>query len=102
MSSAEILNLVYAVLILAGIGALLAVGLAVASVKLHVEEDKRVEAVNNMLPGYNCGACGFPGCPGFAEAVVEEGVEPKLCKPAKADVIAEIKEYLKSVEASGE
>ncbi len=85
-----------ALLVLGILGALLAIGLTIASKKLHVEEDKRVETINEMLPGYNCGACGYPGCLGFAEGIVE-GKVAKIsdCKPAKEEHYSAIMEYLK-------
>ena len=58
---------------------LLASLLIFASYKLHVEEDPRVGAVYNMLPHNNCGACGFPSCQMFAEALVEQRTVPSKC-----------------------
>ena len=37
----------------------------------HVEVDPKVEAINDALPGANCGGCGFVGCSEYAEAVVQ-------------------------------
>ena len=37
----------------------------------HVPVDPKIEAIRSVLPGANCGACGFPGCDGFAAAVAE-------------------------------
>ena len=51
----------------------------VANKLLHVEEDPRIEATNLMLPGTNCGACGFPGCAGLAEAIVDGSALPGKC-----------------------
>ncbi len=89
-------TLLFPLIVLGVLGALLAVGLTVASKLLYVEEDKRVEEINKMLPGYNCGACGYPGCGGFAEGIIEGDVK-KLsdCKPAKDDHYTAIMEYLK-------
>ncbi|MCB1047129.1 MAG: 4Fe-4S binding protein [Calditrichaeota bacterium] len=64
---------------MAGIGVLLATILAVAGLKLQVEEDPRVNAVEGMLPGTNCGACGKPGCRAFAESLVEGVSSPAGC-----------------------
>ena len=44
--------------------------IAVANKKLYVYEDPRIDQVEDMLPHANCGACGFPGCRPFAEALV--------------------------------
>lgn len=67
------------IMIAAGIlgimGLLFGVGLAFASKKFAVEIDPRVVAVREAVPGANCGACGYPGCDGFAQAVVK-GVAP--------------------------
>ncbi len=48
-----------------------------------------------MLPGFNCGACGYPGCAGMAEGIIEEGIKLSLCKPAKKDQLEAIQSYLK-------
>jgi electron transport complex protein RnfB len=84
-----------ALLVVGIIGAILGLGLSIASDKFHVEIDERIEKVTEMLPGYNCGACGYPGCAGLAEGSVNEGVKLGLCKPAKKDVLEEIVNYLK-------
>lgn len=71
--------MVYAVLILGGLGILFGFGLFVASRVFHVKEDPRVEKVENTLPGANCGACGRPGCRALAEAVVHGSAPPSAC-----------------------
>lgn len=59
------------VVFLSVVGAGSAVLLYLVAKKFHVEEDPRVEQVNEALPGANCGACGYPGCSGFAAACVQ-------------------------------
>jgi electron transport complex protein RnfB len=85
-----------AVITLSVMGLLLGLGLAFASDIFAVEEDTRVEAITEMLPGYNCGACGYPGCSGFAEGIVNGEVD-KLsnCKPGKDEHYNPILEYIK-------
>ena len=75
-----------AVIILASLGIVLGTILAIASILLHVKEDNRIAEVEKLLPNYNCGACGYPGCHGMAEALVQ-GKEKKVskCKPGKLD-----------------
>lgn len=85
-----------AFLVLGVIGAVLGLILAIASDVFHVEVDNRIVTVNEMLPGYNCGACGEPGCSGMAEKLVEGTINLKACKPAKQDVLEAIKEYLET------
>ena len=63
-------NLLIAAFIMAGLGVLLSVLVAIASKRLFVFEDPRIDDVEQMLPGANCGACGQAGCRAFAEAVV--------------------------------
>lgn len=72
---------------LAGLGAIFGLGLAFAAQKFAVKVDPKVEMVRDVLPGANCGACGFAGCQGYAEAVATRPeVPPNLCAPGKATV----------------
>jgi len=64
------MEILSAILILGFLGLLFGVGLAVSSKKLAVQVDEKVEKVFHLLPGANCGACGNPGCFGFAESLV--------------------------------
>ena len=90
------MEILWAVLILLGIGILLGLGLAIAAKLLYVKEDERIEEVANRLPNYNCGSCGYAGCHAMAEAIVT-GKEENLrkCKPGKEDAnFKPIMEYL--------
>lgn len=58
---------------------ILATLLIVASKKLAVYEDPRTDVVEDMLPGANCGACGYIGCRQFAEALISQDALPGLC-----------------------
>ena len=74
-------------------GALFGAGLAWASRKFAVESDGRIDEVEECLPGANCGGCGYPGCRGFAEAIVTAGAPCDGCpvsSSAAASRIAEI------------
>ena len=88
--------MLYVVLTLGVLGLVLGFGLAYAAEKFKVEVDERIEAVIEMLPGYNCGACGYPGCSGFGEGIVNGEVQ-KLsdCKPGKDEHYDPILAYLK-------
>jgi electron transport complex protein RnfB len=68
-----------AVACLGGLTLLLASMLVLANRKLHVDEDPRIDVVEEMLPHTNCGACGFPGCRPFAEALVGGDALPGKC-----------------------
>ena len=75
------MTVVFAIIVLALLGLLLGLGLAVASRAFHVKTDERIEQVNAALPQVNCGACGYAGCLPYAEAVVNDGVPVNLCVP---------------------
>ena len=62
--------ILFSVLFLSGTAAVAALLLLLAAKMFKVEEDPRIEEVTAMLPGVNCGACGFPGCRGLAKALV--------------------------------
>ena len=64
---------------LAALSFVFATLLVVAHRVLHVDEDPRIEAAQLMLPGTNCGACGYPGCLGLAEAIVDGSALPGKC-----------------------
>ena len=83
-----------AIAILGGLGVFFGIMIAVANSKLRVWEDPRIDGVAGMLPNNNCGACGFPGCRGFAEAVVEGKVQPAGCNVMNEDQRAEVAAYL--------
>ena len=53
-----------AVIVLGTIALVSSVVLYVVSKKFAVKEDPRLEQVLSILPGANCGGCGFPGCSG--------------------------------------
>ena len=85
-----------ATITLAVMGLILGLGLAYAAEVFKVEVDERLQEVEKRLPGYNCGACGYPGCSGFAEGIMEGEVQNlSACKPGKDENYNAIIEYLK-------
>ena len=78
------------VVVLGITGVLMGLFLAFASKKFEVEVDPKVEAILAVLPGANCGACGFPGCAGYAAGVALEGAKMTLCAPGGPKVAAKI------------
>jgi len=80
-----------AVIALGVVGLVLAVVLYVVSRKFAVETDPRVGQIQELLPGANCGGCGFPGCSAFAEACVKQGnLEGLKCTASKDGVMDSI------------
>ena len=90
------MEILWAALILLGVGLLLGLALAIAAVVLHVKEDERIDEVAKRLPNYNCGSCGYAGCKSLAVAIIA-GKEDNLkkCRPGKEDAnFKPIIEYL--------
>jgi electron transport complex protein RnfB len=82
------------VAILGGVALTFATLIALANKKLKVWEDPRIDAVTEMLPGSNCGACGAAGCRAFAEELVDGQRQPAQCTQLGAEDITDIAEYL--------
>ncbi|MFP4302059.1 MAG: RnfABCDGE type electron transport complex subunit B [Alkalispirochaetaceae bacterium] len=91
-------TILFSVLSLGGLAALFAVVLYGVAKKFAVEEDPRVAEVTEMLPGINCGACGFPGCSAMAQGLVnaadEKGdITALYCPPGGKETMDNIAEY---------
>jgi electron transport complex protein RnfB len=84
----------WAILVLAGLGAIFGVALYVGSRVFAVEVDPRVDQILEALPGANCGACGLGGCRAYAEAVVLKGLATGLCAPGGPEACAEISKIM--------
>lgn len=85
------------------LGGLLGLGLAYAAKRLHVEKDERILQAEDLLPSYNCGACGYSGCAAYAEAVVLENEDLTLCAPGGGETAQSLASLLgKEVETSDE
>ena len=82
-----------AVIIVAGIGLISGLGLAVAAKFMAVPVDENAENIQAVLPGANCGACGFSGCSGYAAALAEGKTKnTALCAPGGTEVSKQIAE----------
>lgn len=97
----DILSIVTPVVALGGLGAVLGAGLAYASQKFAVEKDPKVEQIIAVLPGANCGGCGFPGCAGLAENIVKGRAPVNACPVGGAAVAAKVAEIM-GVESNAE
>jgi len=89
-------------LFMGGLGIVLASVLAIANRKLQVVEDPRIDEVEGMLPGTNCGACGSPGCRAFAENCVTGKTNPGQCTVSAPEATAAIASYLGVEVGTGE
>ena len=87
--------IVLAMLSVTVIGTVLATILCIASKVMAVEVDERVAKMLECLPGSNCGACGYPGCEGYAVALAGgTGIKTNLCPPGGPAVIEQLSEIL--------
>lgn len=87
-------DILTAAAIMAGLGLAFGALLAVAYRYLKVEEDPRIDVVEEMLPGSNCGACGEPGCRALAEKLVAGIAAPGKCTVSSPSGIERIAELL--------
>ena len=81
---------ILAPIVLCVLGIIFGIILAVASKVFAVEKDPREEAITECLPGANCGGCGYPGCGGYANAVVKGLAPVDACSPGGAEVAKKI------------
>jgi len=72
--------------------------IAIFAKVFEIKEDTRIGEILSVLPGYNCGACGYPGCSNYATAIVMEHVPPNKCSPGGQEVKEKIQKILDSKE----
>ena len=106
-------EILIAIGILGGLGVVFGAVLAAASKVFYVETDPRLDKLNECLPGANCGGCGYAGCGGYAEAVLNGEAEigkcasgGNECAQAMAEIMgveaAEVTRKVALVRCSGE
>ena len=90
------MNLILISLAVLGVtGLVAAVLLYFVAQKFKVEEDPRIDEVQEALPGANCGGCGFAGCRAFAEGCVKAGsLDGLLCPVGGASTMTKVGEIL--------
>ncbi|MFI3170983.1 MAG: RnfABCDGE type electron transport complex subunit B [Eubacteriales bacterium] len=86
----SITGILIAAAIVGGTGLFIGVFLGIAGKKFAVEIDPREEAISGVLPGNNCGGCGYAGCSGLAAAIVEGKAELGACPVGGSDVAKKI------------
>ena len=83
-------DIILAVAVVGVIGLIFGCLLSFASVIFRIEKDKREEEILEILPGANCGACGYAGCSAYAGAIVNDDAEINLCSVGKNAVAEKI------------
>ena len=87
-------GIILAAVIVGGTGLFIGLFLGFAGTKFAVEVDEREEAIAGVLPGNNCGGCGYAGCSGLAAAIVKGEAEINACPVGGAPVAAKIGEIM--------
>ena len=87
-------GILIAVAVVAGVGIVIGILLGVAGEKFKVEVDEKEIAVRELLPGNNCGGCGYPGCDGLAAAIAKGEMPPSACPVGGEAVAAKISEVM--------
>ena len=75
--------IIWSALILLGTGFILSLLFFFAGSKTSGAEKR----INNLLPGMNCGQCGYIGCAKYAEALIKGEAVPNLCRPGGPDLV---------------
>ena len=88
------MNILIPVLVLSIMGILFGALLGVAAKVFRVEKDERIEQIAELLPGANCGGCGYAGCLAFAEGVTRGEAKPNGCPGTKDENIKKIAEIM--------
>ena len=81
------------IIILTVVALIISVILVLLEDKLN-KQDKQFDTIRKLLPGYNCGACGY----GMAKAILEDKEAYKKCKPLRGENKEELEKYLQSHE----
>lgn len=92
-------TIVWTVVLMAAVGLVGSVLLLIVSKKLAIGEDERLTYLTSILPGVNCGACGYPGCEQYAKAMLA-GAPPNACTSGGNRVADELAAFL-GVESTG-
>ncbi len=84
-------TILWTLVIITLLGLVLAVVLYFVALKFKVVEDPRIDEVEKVMPGANCGGCGFAGCRAFAEAAVKApNLDNNYCPVGGNDVMAKV------------
>ena len=84
-------SIIWTIAVLAGLGLILALLLYLLAKKFKVEEDPRIDEVEKVMPGANCGGCGFAGCRAFADSAVKApNLDNHYCPVGGNDVMKQV------------
>lgn len=87
-------DVLVSIAVLGGVATVFGVAISVVNARFRVWEDPRIDAVRDLLPGADCGACGRAGCRAFAQAVIGGGAVPAECTVMGPDEQEDVADYL--------
>lgn len=87
-------EIILPVVAIGGMGVVFGVLLSIASKIFEVKKDERIPMILEILPGANCGGCGYAGCAAYAEAMVTENAKINLCPSCNNEALNKISEIL--------
>jgi len=87
-------SILYPIISVGSLAIVFGVVLGFSARKFHVEKDPNVDNIVRVLPGANCGGCGYPGCGIFAERVVSGEASYNACPPGGDSVASEIAKFM--------
>ena len=90
IESINLKSVLFPIICVGGLALVFGVILGLSAKKFAVESDPKVDRIINVLPGANCGGCGYPGCAVFAERVVHGDANYKGCPPGGSSAAVEI------------
>jgi electron transport complex protein RnfB len=83
--------------LMVGLAVILGISIAFVSQKFSIKEDPRKSVLLGMMPGANCGGCGYPGCSGLVDAVIDGKVTKiKTCKVISEPNAQKAADYINS------
>ena len=87
-------NIIYATVVISAMGLIFGLLLGIAAKIFKVEQDEKIPLIMEVLPGANCGGCGYAGCAQFADAVLKGDAKPGGCSVGGASVAAGISKIM--------
>ncbi len=83
-------NILFAVMWFAILGAVMGLLLAIASKVFFVKTEEKVAEISELLPGANCGGCGYAGCTALAEAIANGEAKTSACVAGDEELAAKL------------
>ena len=84
------------IIVLTLVAFILSIVLVFIEQKFNTSDD-RWQETRKLLPGYNCGSCGFGSCDGMAKAILDDLNNYKKCKPLRGEDLKKMEDYINNL-----